>query len=57
MNAFLNWFSRHRKDIGYVVGGLNLGSGFAYFMEGSFTYGLLWTVVAIVIIIDTKEFK
>ncbi len=57
MNAFLNWFSRHRKNIGYVIGGLNLGSGFAYFMEGSFTYGLLWTVVGIVIIIDTKEFK
>lgn len=57
MNAFLNWFSRHRKDIGYVVGGLNLGSGLAYFMADELMYGLLWTMVGIVIIIDTKEFK
>jgi hypothetical protein len=57
MNAFLNWFSRHRKDIGYVIGGLNLGSGLAYFMADDYMSGLLWVVVGIVIIIDTKEFK
>ena len=57
MNSFLNWFSRHRKDIGYVVGGLNLGSGLAYLVADDFMSGLLWTMVGIVIIIDTKEFK
>ena len=57
MNAFLNWFSQHRKDIGYVIGGLNLGSGLAYFMADDYMSGLLWVVVGIVIIIDTKEFK
>ena len=57
MNSFLNWFSRHRKTIGYVVGGLNLGSGLAYIMADELMSGLLWTMVGIVIIIDTKEFK
>lgn len=57
MNAFLNWFSRHRKHIGYVVGGLNLGSGLAYFVAYDYMSGLLWVVVGTVIIIDTKEFK
>lgn len=57
MNTFLNWFSRHRKDIGYVVGALNLGSGLAYIMADELMSGLLWTMVGIVIIIDTKEFK
>lgn len=57
MNSFFDWFSQHRKTIGYVIGGLNLSSGLAYLMADDFINGLLWTLVGIVIIIDTKEFK
>jgi len=27
MDKFFEWFGRHRKTIGYVVGGANIGSG------------------------------
>jgi hypothetical protein len=57
MNCFLNWFSQHRKTMGYVIGGLNLGSGLAYLAADDLMSGLLWIMVGIVIIIDTKEFK
>jgi hypothetical protein len=57
MNTFLNWFNKHRKTIGYVVGGLNLGSGLGYIMLDDWAIGILWIVVGSVIIIDTKEFK
>ena len=29
MNTFFEWFGRHRKTIGYVIGGVNLGAGIA----------------------------
>ena len=57
MDNFLNWFGRHRKSIGYVVGGLNLGSGLGYIITGNYMSGVLWLVVGTLIIIDTKEFK
>lgn len=57
MDNFLNWFGRHRKSIGYVIGGLNLGSGLSYIMLGDYVSGVLWLVVGALIIIDTKEFK
>jgi hypothetical protein len=57
MNKFLDWFSKHRKTIGYTVGGLNLIDGIIGFAFGDYTNGILWTLVGIVILIDTKEFK
>jgi hypothetical protein len=57
MQTFLNWFNQHRKTIGYIVGGLNLGSGLAYIMADELMTGLLWVIVGAVIIIDTREFK
>jgi hypothetical protein len=57
MNEFLNWFNKHRKSIGYVVGGLNLGSGFGYIASGELLTGVIWLLVGTVIVIDTKEFK
>jgi hypothetical protein len=57
MNNFLNWFGRHRKTIGYTVGWLNLLDGLLGFVFGDYTNGILWTLVGIVILIDTKEFK
>lgn len=57
MDNFLNWFGRHRKSIGYVIGGLNLGSGLSYIMLGDYVSGVLWLIIGTAIIIDTKEFK
>jgi hypothetical protein len=57
MDNFLNWFGKHRKSIGYVIGGLNLGSGLVLTLGGNYMYGMLWLVVGALIIIDTKEFK
>lgn len=57
MDNFLNWFGRHRKSIGYVIGGLNLGSGLSYIMLGDHVSGILWLIIGTAIIIDTKEFK
>jgi hypothetical protein len=57
MNEFLNWFNKHRKSIGYVVGGLNLGSGFGYIASGEVMTGIIWLLIGTVIVIDTKEFK
>ena len=57
MDNFLNWFGRHRKTIGYVIGGLNLGSGLSYIMLGDYVSGVLWLIIGTAIIIDTKEFK
>ena len=57
MNEFLNWFNKHRKSIGYVIGGLNLGSGLGYIMADDWLSGILWLIIGTAIIIDTKEFK
>ena len=57
MDNFLNWFSRHRKSIGYVIGGLNLGSGIGYIMADDLVSGILWLIIGTLIVIDTKEFK
>ena len=57
MDNFLNWFGKHRKSIGYVIGGLNLGSGLSYIMLGDYVSGILWLIIGTAIIIDTKEFK
>jgi hypothetical protein len=57
MKTFLEWFGRNRKVIGYTVGALNLLDGFLGFAFGDYTNGALWTLVGIVILIDTKEFK
>jgi hypothetical protein len=57
MKTFLEWFGRYRHPIGYAVGGLNLLDGIASLAAGDYTNGALWTLVGIVILIDTKEFK
>ena len=57
MDKFLNWFGRNRKTIGYTVGGLNLIDGIVSVLFGDYTNGILWLLVGIVILIDTKEFK
>jgi len=57
MNNFVNWFGRHRKTIGNSVVGLNVIDGIVSIAFGDYTNGALWTLVGIVILIDTKEFK
>ena len=57
MNTFFEWFGRHRKTIGYVIGGVNLGAGIAAIAGGSFWPGVLWLVLGAAIILDAKVFK
>ena len=57
MNTFFEWFGRHRKTIGYVIGGVNLGAGIAAIAGGSFWPGIVWLVLGGSIILDTRMFK
>ena len=57
MDKFFEWFGRHRKSIGYVVGGANLGSGIAAIAGGSFWSGIVWLLIGLAIILDTRMFK
>jgi hypothetical protein len=57
MKTFLEWFGRNRKTIGYSVGGLNVIDGIVSILFEDYTNGILWLLVGIVILIDTKEFK
>jgi len=57
MDKFFEWFGRHRKTIGYVVGGANIGSGIVQIASGSFWPGIVWLVSGAAIILDTRMFK
>ena len=57
MNTFFEWFGRHRKSIGYVVGGANVGSGIVQIASGNFWPGIVWLVLGASIILDTRMFK
>ena len=57
MNTFFEWFGRHRKTIGYVVGGANVGSGIIQIAGGHFWPGIVWLVIGALIILDTRMFK
>ena len=57
MEKFFEWFGRHRKTIGYVIGGINVGSGIAAIVGGSFWPGILWLVLGAAIILDARMFK
>ena len=57
MDKFFEWFGRNRKTIGYVVGGANLGSGIVQIASGSFWPGIVWLVLGVSIILDTRMFK
>ena len=56
-NKFIEWFGRNRKTIGYIIGGVNLGSGIGYLITGDVTAGIAWLIIGAFIVIDTKEFK
>jgi hypothetical protein len=57
MNNFFEWFGRNRKTIGYVVGGVNLGSGIAAIAGGSIWPGIVWLILGTAIILDARMFK
>ena len=57
MDKFFEWFGRHRKTIGYVVGGANIGSGIVQIVSGNFWPGIVWLVLGAAIILDTRMFK
>ena len=57
MDKFFEWFERNRKSIGYVVGGANLGSGIAAIAGGNFWSGIVWLLIGLAIILDTRMFK
>jgi hypothetical protein len=57
MNKFFEWFGRNRKSIGYVVGGANLGSGIGHIINGNITNGIVYVILGLAIILDTRMFK
>jgi hypothetical protein len=57
MNKFFEWFGRNRKTIGYLVGGVNLGSGIAAIAGGSVWPGIVWLILGAAIILDARMFK
>ena len=56
-SKFIEWFGLNRTAIGYIIGGVNLGSGIAHILAGDVTAGIAWLVIGAFIVIDTKEFK
>ena len=57
MDKFFEWFGRHRKTIGYTVGGVNLGSGIAAIAGGSVWPGIVWLILGIALVFDAHQFK
>ena len=57
MDKFFEWFGRHRKSIGYVIGGVNLGSGVGHIINGDITNGIVWLILGAAIILDARMFK
>lgn len=57
MNKFMEWFGRHRRKIGYTVGGLNLLMGIAGIIVGDYTSAIFWLILGGAIVLDTKYFK
>jgi hypothetical protein len=57
MDKFFEWFGRHRKTIGYVVGGANIGSGISHILLGNFWPGIVWLIFGAAIILDARMFK
>ena len=56
-SKFIEWFGRNRTAIGYIIGGVNLGSGISYILAGDLTAGIAWLIIGEFIVIDTQEFK
>jgi len=57
MTTFLEWFGRHRKTIGYTVGGINVLNGVASVALGDTWSGIFFIVLGSAIIFDAKVFK
>lgn len=57
MNKFLSWFERNRKSIGYVIGGVNLGAGIGHIANGDIVNGIVYAILGLALILDTRMFK
>ena len=57
MEKFMEWFSRHRKTIGYTIGGINVLNGVASVSLGDTLNGVFFIVLGSAIIFDSKVFK
>ena len=57
VSKFLDWFGRNRKSIGYVIGGVNLGAGAGHIINGDIANGIVYVILGLAIILDTRMFK
>jgi hypothetical protein len=57
MSKFLSWFERNRKPIGYVIGGVNLGSGVGHIVNGDIANGMVYVILGLALVLDTRMFK
>jgi len=53
----MEWFGRHRKTIGYSIGGINVLNGVASVALGDPLSGVFFIVLGSAIIFDSKVFK
>jgi len=56
-DKFFEWFGRHRKTIGYTVGGVNVLNGVTSLALGDTLGGICFIVLGSAIIFDSKVFK
>jgi hypothetical protein len=57
MKKFFEWLERHRRPVGYTIGGLNVLMAAVYAVNGEYGLAVLWTVIGGTILVDTYEFK
>jgi hypothetical protein len=57
MSKFSEWFGRHRKTIGYVIGTLNIIVGVDDLLFGDPYKGLMFLFLGVFIILDSRVFK
>ena len=57
MDKFFEWFGRNRITIGYVIGGVNLGSGVGNVINGDVANGVMMLILGLAIVVDTRMFK
>lgn len=55
LDKFFVWVGRNRKAISYTVGGMNLLAALSFLLQGSWGLAILWTVMALFIIIDPHK--
>ncbi len=55
LDKFFVWVGKNRHPIGFTVGALNILTGLAHVLGGSWGLGLLWFIMGAYIVYDTAK--